>query len=284
MSEGYRLSRRDALKYAGAGLVATTFVGTTTAHGGAVGGAPESLGDGSAYAYVEYERGRGKPSAIGVHIDGDALDNLSATPEAYPLDLPRGNTGHFSYVGLDWNPAGHEPEGLYTHPHFDVHFYFPSESEVAGIAGGPLDYTIPPELLPPSTVHTNQLPAPQSAPRFAVPGMGEHLITLPSGPDYANSLPQAPGVDGWSVFIWGAYDMDGDGDGEMIFMEPMVTTKYLQRLANAYPTIDEVRNDIRMPERFHDGGWYPTEFVVAYDGSDYTISLESFEHFPGYDA
>ena len=31
-------------------------------------------------------------------------------------------------------------------------------------------------------------------------------------------------------------------------------------------------------------GWYPTEFVVAYDGDDYTISLESFEHFPGYDA
>jgi hypothetical protein len=24
---------------------------------------------------------------------------------------------------LDWNPRGHIPDGVYTVPHFDVHFY-----------------------------------------------------------------------------------------------------------------------------------------------------------------
>lgn len=267
MSGDYRLSRRDAVKLAGAGLVATTFVGSAAAHGGSGSG-----GSAPGHAYVEYDNGRGRMSAIGVHIDGDALEDLPEDPAAYPLDLPRGNTGHFSYVGLDWNPAGHEPE-LYTHPHFDLHFYLPSESEIAGIAGGPVNYTIPSELLPASTMPTDQLPAPQTAPRFAIPGMGEHLASVPA------SLPSVPGEDGWSVFIWGAYDMDGDGEGRMIFMEPMVTVAYLKTLN----VDDTVRSDIPMPERFYDGGWYPTEFVVAYDGSDYTISLESFEQFPGYD-
>jgi hypothetical protein len=272
------------VKLAGAGLVATTLVGNATAHGGAVEGAPENLGDGSVHAYVKYDRGRGRLSAIGVHLDGAALENLNDVPpewpfpgvpegvpysEAYHLDLPRGNTGHFSYVGLDWNPAGHEPPGLYTHPHFDVHFYMPSEAEIAAIPPGEAAYDIPDELMPAATGY-----APG---RGVVPGMGEHLLS-------PISAPQDPGKDGWSVFIWGAYDMDGDDEGRMIFMEPMVTVKYLQRLANAYPTIDEVRRPIPMPERFYDGGWYPTQFVVAYDGEDFTISLESFDHFPGYDA
>jgi hypothetical protein len=265
MSEDYRLSRRDAVKLAGAGLVATTFVGSAAAHGG-------SGGSGSApgHAYVEYERGHGRLSAIGVHIDGDALEDLPEEPAAYPLGLPRGNTGHFSYVGLDWNPEGHPP-GDYLHPHFDVHFYLPSEDEIAAIPPGLAAYDIPDELMPANTV---------LAPvREVVPGMGEHLFTLPSGPESAHSVPQDPGNDGWSVFIWGAYDMDGDGEGRIIFMEPMVTVAYLEGLNSG----DRIVRDIPMPERFYDGGWYPTEFVVAYDGSDYTISLETFEHFPGYD-
>lgn len=279
MSEDYRLSRRDAVKLAGAGLAATAFVGSATAHAGAVEGDSQFVGDGSAHAYVEYERGRGRLTGMGVRLSNDALNNLPQQPADWPpaplpsgtpfgveyhLDLPRGNTGHFSHVGLDWNPEGHPPSD-YVHPHFDVHFYLPRESEIDAIPPGVATYSIPDALMPASTGF-----APV---REVVPGMGEHLGSFPiSFPDY-------PGQPDWSVFIWGAYDLDGDGEGRMIFMEPMVTVAYLEGLSVGA----EIRRDIPMPERFYDGGWYPTEFVVARDEEGYQIALESFEHFPGYD-
>lgn len=288
MSETYRFSRRDALKYAGAGLAATTLAGTAAAHGAGVEGHPESVGDGSAHAYVEYEApGRGRLSAIGVHLTADALSNLPAEPEGWPfpgvpedapytveyaLDLPRGNTGHFSHATLDWNPGGHEPEGLYTNPHFDVHFYFPRAAAVATIPPGVPTYTIPDAQMPANTYYADDLPAglPSAPGRGVVPAMGEHLVSIPV------SLPEDVGQTDWSVFIYGAYDFDGDGSGDIIFMEPMVTTAYLEGLAEG-----ECRTALPMPERFTDGGWYPTEYVVRRTADGYDIALESFEQFRG---
>ena len=40
-----------------------------------------------------------------------------------PLDLPAKNPTQYKFVQFDWNPAGHEPAGVYDLPHFDFHFY-----------------------------------------------------------------------------------------------------------------------------------------------------------------
>ncbi len=38
-------------------------------------------------------------------------------------------------MGLNWEPAGHPLEGVYTIPHFDFHFYLISQEEVINITG-----------------------------------------------------------------------------------------------------------------------------------------------------
>ena len=37
--------------------------------------------------------------------------------------MPAQNPTPYKFIELDWNPAGHEPAGVYTLPHFDYHFY-----------------------------------------------------------------------------------------------------------------------------------------------------------------
>ncbi|MFB6107818.1 MAG: DUF5602 domain-containing protein [Haloplanus sp.] len=266
--------RRDVLKAAGV-LAATGLVasGTAAARRGPATrtGIPTAVGDGNANTYVEYTNGN--PSTIGVYLDATALDNLPVNPNTpgnsteYRLDLPTGNTGRFEFVGLDWNPYGHEPEGVYTNPHFDVYFYMQSASAVDDIAGGVPDYEIPDALMPATTDYSPE--------RAVVPKMGEHLVSDPVS--YPTSA-------AWSVFIWGAYDPDGDGTGQLTFMEPMTTTAYLQNLRGDGSDDARRATTLPMPDRFEKAGWYPTEYVVRYhaDGDAFTISLEEFEHFPGY--
>lgn len=257
-----------------AGSVLTT--GTAAAHGGETAGSGSEVGIGGGTASSYTERVRGRLSAVGVEFGAGVLSGLPTDPSAYHLELPRGDTGRFEYVGMDWNPRGHEPPFLYGHPHFDFHFYTLDEEAVAAIPGGPVTYDIPDALMPAQTTTTEDLSP--STPRFAVPGMGEHLFSMPA------SMPDSPGSDGWSVFIWGAYDPDGDGTGQTTFMEPMITVAYLLGLKGDGSADVEESSPIPMPERFLKAGWYPTEYVVRYHshGDTFTASLESFEQFPGY--
>lgn len=272
------LSRRSVLRTAavtGVGLTGlTSTMGTATAaHAPRTRSGPStSVGDGSAVAYTT--RAHGRLSEVGIRFDAAVLDGLPCEPTVYDLDLPRGDTGRFQFVGLDWNPQGHEPEGLYTYPHFDVHFNLLSEATVDAIEGGPATYDIPDALLPANTVPTDRLPSPMTAPRMVVPAMGEHLVSVPA------SLPGTP--DTWAVFIWGAYDPDGDGHGQLTFMEPMITVTFFESLLGDGDQEHVV--DVPMPDRFLQGGWYPTEYAVRYDCSAdaFTVSLESFASFPGY--
>lgn len=180
---------------------------------------------------------------------------------------------------MDWNPEGHEPPFLYGHPHFDFHFYMLDERDVEAIEGGPATYDIPDALMPEDTVTTADLRPPMGpVPRFVVPDMGEHLVSFPA------SMPAVPGSDGWSVYIWGAYDPDGDGTGQMTFMEPMITVAYFEGLMGDGSSDAEAIVDIPVPQRFVKAGWYPTEYVTRYHSHDdtFTVSLESFEQFRGY--
>ncbi|MEP6495442.1 MAG: hypothetical protein ABJF01_22335 [bacterium] len=54
----------------------------------------------------------------------------------------------FDHVVLDWNPAGHEPEHVYTLPHFDFHFYSVSEAEQMKIMPDAPNFAAGAALLP----------------------------------------------------------------------------------------------------------------------------------------
>lgn len=271
--------RRDVLKTAGVALAGGVLAtGRVTAHGGTTTSAGDTaaVGNGSASAYTE--RANGALSAVGVRFDAAALEELPAAATAYHLDLPHGDAGRFEFVGVDYNPTGHDPDFLYGHEHFDFHFYMLDAEAVEAIPlESPPAYDVPDALMPAGTFTTADNPL-GPAPRVAVPGMGEHLVSVPA------SVPAVPGDDGWSVYIWGAYDPDGDGTGQLTFMEPMITVAFLDGLRGDGTADCAATTPIPMPERFRRAGRYPTELVVRYDSHDdaFTVSLEGFEAFPGY--
>jgi len=273
-----RLGRRTLLKMVGLTMAAGVLpAGTATASqsaGQASSGRPVTVGDGTVTAYTEYgDRGL---SAIGLRFDAGALDGLPSESTEYAVELPDGDTRPFDFVGLDYNPHGHEPAGLYGFPHFDFHFYMIDQATVEQIPGGTPTYDIPGESMPTDTYTTADLPQ-DPTPRMVVPAMGEHLISVPQ------SLPIDPGSDGWSVFIWGAYDPNGDGVGELTFMEPMITTSFLRDLVRSGTADIVATTPLPMPSRFATAGSYPTTYVVRYHRADetFTVSLESFEQFAG---
>jgi hypothetical protein len=50
------------------------------------------------------------------------------------------------FATLDWNPLGHEPEGIFDVPHFDFHFYMISNQErlsITPLAPTEMDPEIP---------------------------------------------------------------------------------------------------------------------------------------------
>jgi hypothetical protein len=221
----------------------------------------------------------GKTKFIGVHFTAAALDGLptDGPPAHTHLSLPDNtDTGAFEWVGMDWNPKGHEPPGIYTLPHFDFHFYMMKHDAVESIQGGPAFYDIPDNRIPtghirPPVIDTDGDGTPDTP--VIIPKMGEHLLD-PTASEFQ-------GETFTHTHIWGAYDLalleggTSDGRGELTFAEPMVTAAFLEEQH------EEVATSIPMPDTFADSGWYPTQYVIRYhDNEDaYTVTLESFEPF-----
>src|SRR5688500_14232731 len=103
-------------------------------------GAPVTVGQGAARAYVQMTAG--EPAELGVALSEAAPAGLpdhnspggQQMPDGmktfvYPLTMPANNPTPYRNVLLDWNPGGHEPPGIYDKPHFDFHFYTIDEAE-----------------------------------------------------------------------------------------------------------------------------------------------------------
>lgn len=279
------IARRTFVKLAGLGFAAGALAGAAGAHGDD-GHTPGSFSTAAAYTV----RDGGRLSEVGVHFPASDLSGLPERPTDVPagvpfsvsesLDFGPGDTARFEFVTFDWNPEGHEPEGIYTAPHFDFHFYMLPEADVAAIPPGPATYDIPAPLVPAHTVTADAL----GAPRDVVPGMGEHLVDV-TAPELQHLAPPFPDpIPFTTTYIWGAYDPDGDGTGHLIFAEPMMTLDYLTELRGDGSADQEDARPVPMPERFLEAGWYPTEYVTRYLAGDdsFTVSLESFEQFAGY--
>jgi len=214
------------------------------------------FGDGTARSWVK-TNGKGEPQAIGVSLSKEALQGLPsgehlrtthAVPYAYDVPLPQqADKTPFKHLVIDWNPQGHEPEGIYDRPHFDMHFYMISPEERMQIgADDPKS-----EIFPPAS----QIPEGYIATPGSVPQMGKHWAD-PASEEYQ-------GQEFTKTFIYGSYN------GAFTFYEPMITLAYLQSEPNATMAI-------KQPSEFAKSGFYPMQYQIKYDAAaeEYLIVLD----------
>lgn len=246
----------------------------------------------------------GRLSSLGVHVDGEAMAAFGDEEVRGHLHFPTETTEdseidlhQFTFMGFHYNPAGHPPPGIYTVPHFDFHFYMLPDEEVERISGGPLgdaplpflglaDYEVPDEQFPPGYVHEQH--------RFIVEEMGEHLLD--------GTAPEFQGEPFTHTYVYGAHDpaiclgrpdrfetvelqgeeVDlpvyvGDGEGQVHFVEPMITTDFVRD-----ELTEEVTVEVATPDVFAVADDYPTEYVMRPDGDGGVfVSVDGFEAFPG---
>lgn len=212
-------------------------------------GAKVPVGDGEAWTYVETNASQ-TPIAIGIQFTADALVNLptgSMHADEFVLQLPTEITvAPYDHITLDWNEHGHEPMNVYDRPHFDIHFYFMSMAERNQIS--PTDSVQFNKPLAEDYLPSMYLETPGGVPR-----MGAHIIDLMS--------PEIAGTGIFThTFIYGKYD------GEVNFLEPMVTKETL----DAKVAIDK---EIRQPSVWQKSGYYPQRYTIDYDASTQIYSI-----------
>ena len=209
-----------------------------------------ALGNGSVNTWVERSADHA-PEKIGVTIAEQALDGLPSNFLEMPIDLPRVlSDSLFTHVLFDWNPEGHPPPAIYNLPHFDIHFYIVPQSDRTAVVQGP-DLVLPqPRFVPTDYV-------PDSNPPMAIPNMGAHWVDSTSA--------EWNGEKFTETFIYGYYQ------GEMYFVEPMITLEYLE----ASPSFVE---DIKQPEAYQKRGYYPTKYSIIHDEANqvYRVFIHDF--------
>jgi len=250
-------------------------------------GANSSVGNGTVSSYAELDKS-GAPKAIGIVFQASALDGLpTAHSDGHhcfdrnkdgkidlqaeclaahewviplPSEAARRSEIPFKWLGLNWNPSGHIPPGVYDLPHFDVHFYIDPIEKVFALESGPCG----PEFVRCDQFELAAKPLPSNYmnPDFknvgaVAPAMGNHLIDQTS--------PEFNGKKFTRTWIYGVYD------GRVTFYEEMVTRDYLlSRPTACFPIKSAAAVGVR--------GYYPTQSCIRYNSqaNEYTISIEGF--------
>jgi len=195
--------------------------------------------------------------SIAVLFGREALDNLpAALPNTeYVLPLPSDAPATvFNHVAINWQPQGHPPPMVYTHPHFDVHFYLISMQQRNAMTPADPDFASKAVKAPPAAAAPpGYVGDPQGIPR-----MGTHWTDRNShefhGQLFTNTM------------VIGFYD------GQMIFLEPMMTRAFLESQS-------DVAKTIALPQQVPIPGAYPSTYRVRYDSAtgDYRVELLDFE-------
>ncbi|HEX5829985.1 MAG TPA: DUF5602 domain-containing protein [Gemmatimonadaceae bacterium] len=244
-----------------------------------------AVGAGRARSYVLRDEKTGAPVELGVALDERALDGLPAAGSGhhgahvmtheYILQLPARHATPFQFVELNWNPSGHEPEGVYQDvPHFDFHFYTIAKAERDSIV---------PEN-PKFAALANNVPAADYVPAFnvalgppgvppagvAVPKMGVHWVDTRS-PELQAMLGKPDAYRPFTkTFIHGSWN------GRVSFWEPMITRAYiLEKKTAADPAVRDEVVPIPMPKRYQNPGYYPDAYRIAWDpqAKEYRVAL-----------
>jgi hypothetical protein len=248
-------------------------------------GASVKLGNANARTYITMDAKTGASLEIGVALDERALDGLPssgsghhgghAMPHTFILDLPEKEARPFKFVELNWNPAGHEPQGVYEGvPHFDFHFYTITKPEREAIVPSDPQFAAKANNVPASDYippFNAALAPPGAAPAaVAVPMMGVHWVDLRS-PELQALLGKPKAYKPFtSTFIHGSWD------GRVTFWEPMITRAYI--LAKKTATDPAVRDEIipiPTPARYRVPGFYPSAYRITWDAEakEYRIAL-----------
>jgi Domain of unknown function (DUF5602) len=253
-------------------------------------GAAQKVGNGVVRAYVLLDaKDRSTPIEVGVAMSEAAMEGLPAAAAAhgdhasmqamqmnmYLLDMPAQNPTPYRFVQFDWNPAGHEPAGVYDLPHFDFHFYTVERDVRAGILPTDAQYAQKAASFPGQDFRApfyvdmaTAAKAPAAA--VAVPQMGLHWLDVRS--------PELQGLAGHpeaykpftTTFIYGSWN------GQFIFDEPMITRAYIAAKHDA--TDPAVRDElIPVPTAAHyaPAGFYPSAYRITWDpqAKEYRVAL-----------
>ena len=221
-------------------------------------GTEMAVHNGKAWTWVQL-KADGSPERLAVSINQAALNSVPTGDPGHEgghnmddnviLDLnTKASITPFKHVWLNWNPAGHPPENIYTKPHFDIHFYTESSAEREQyLDPAKLDASLPAEYLPATYIGIDP-----------VPTMGKHYVDITSPElDPVNPQPFT------QTFIYGSYNAG------LVFYEPMITLDFLKN------TTDFTR-PIPQPAKFQKTGYYPTQMRVVRRGSVVDIILDGF--------
>lgn len=213
-------------------------------------GDPVRVGNGVARVIVATNR-VGTPTSVSVVLSRAALDGLPGQDREYVLPMPAGAPhAGYAHVGLNWKPAGHPPAGVYSVPHFDVHFYLISRAEREAVTFRGADAARSLAMPDGALVPTGYVVPPETA----VEKMGVHGLNTDSSEFHGKPFTH--------TFVYGYYA------GRLTFLEPMVTLDYLR-------TRPDITVPVRTPRAYSMAGYYPTKYRVGFDASrgEYRISL-----------
>ena len=192
----------------------------------------------------------GNPQSVGLQLGENALnglptDTMSGMPGyMFTACIPdEGKVTGVDHFEVDWNPYGHPPEGIYTVPHFDLHFYYITSEEQATIIGGPDTVPVAQQFMPKDYI----VPVP-----VAIPYMGVHW--------FDSTAAEFHGQPFTATFIYGFYH------GDLKFVEPMITKAYLE-------THPDISVAIKQPQAFQHSNYYPTSYQLKYDAAKHVYTL-----------
>jgi hypothetical protein len=238
-------------------------------------GAAQALGQGTARTYVTLDNS-GRATSLGVALSESAMTGLPQVPmpgmpsaAMLSLAIPAEAAGTgYDHVMLDWNPAGHEPEHVYTHPHFDFHFFQISTAERDAMNPGnpefgPKSGIFPQAAFVPAGFMAASVLANIPPAAAAVPLMGMHWLDT-SSPE----LQPPPNNHQFTrTFIYGSFD------GRFIFVEPMITKAFIE---SAKGKEGGYSFPVSVPDKVAITGAYPNAYSVRYDATaqEYRIAIE----------
>jgi len=263
------------------GLASASASGREASGSGACGGFPPesltkwgpsvTLGDGEARTFtttitsgtttihgvlIDRAALQGLPSAAdladcGGYDDKYGPDGLATTIHGkrsleFFVPFPDAEGTSITFLGLNWNPGGHPPPGVYGVPHFDVHFHALPMATVDAIEGlRRASHDVPAARIPEGF---SRAPDPNVGGPAVVTDMGEHLVN--------RNASEFDGEPFTNALIWGVHDADDDGVAELSFVEPMVTRAYLTGLSGT----DE--RPVPQAEDAHGTGPWPRTYSV----------------------
>jgi len=190
----------------------------------------------------------GNPSSLGVTFSKTILNALGSLPDQMFMMMLPMNAGMmiappFDHIELDWSKNG-DPNAPFNVAQFDMHCFTVDTMTQMAVMPGMDNLTM--------NMDMKYLPSGYMLDMNAEAMMGVHAMDTT---DHTNPFSHTI--------------MYGFSQGNLYFMEPMVSKAYLETNTN-------FSADIRQPQAFKKNGWYPTKYNITFDGTSYSISIDNF--------